>query len=367
MNNIFRFHPLERPKADSPNMLSNDERINPNIVPLEKLRAMDEDTYEDVVAAWAYCCVKSEDYQEVYRVGGAGDKGRDVIAYIDRKNDVFDLYQCKHYKDSISYSMIRGEIGKLLTYTLRGDYSVPKNYYIVSPLGVSQSFFDLLRDGARELKRLLKKDWNEHIKDKIGIVYGSDLDPEMADYIDHFDYSIIRQVDPQKFIEDLRTDGRYFFCYFGGGFSNIKREKLALPECPVDNESKYIGHLYDAYSDAEKVEVNEHNITEYRKYENHYKNARKDFYEAEEVRIASSRSMPPETDEFEELKDSIERYVSDDYYNDYDDAFKKLKTVTRTASMYNLKNMLIGHLVDSNVKKGICYHLSNEDRLIWKE
>lgn len=191
MNNIFRFHPLERPKADSPNMLSNDERINPNIVPLEKLRAMDEDTYEDVVAAWAYCCVKSEDYQEVYRVGGAGDKGRDVIAYIDRKNDVFDLYQCKHYKDSISYSMIRGEIGKLLTYTLRGDYSVPKNYYIVSPLGVSQSFFDLLRDGARELKRLLKKDWNEHIKDKIGIVYGSDLDPEMADYIDHFDYSII--------------------------------------------------------------------------------------------------------------------------------------------------------------------------------
>lgn len=56
------------------------------------------------------------------------------------------------------------KIGKLLTYTLRGDYSVPKNYYIVSPLGVSQSFFNLLRDGARELKRLLKKDWNEHIK-----------------------------------------------------------------------------------------------------------------------------------------------------------------------------------------------------------
>ena len=164
MNNIFRFHPLERPKADSPNMLPNDERINPNIVPLERLRAMDEDTYEEVVAVWAYCCVKSEGYQAVNRVGGAGDKGRDVIAYIDKDNDIFDLYQCKHYKNSISYSTIRGEIRKLLTYTLRGDYSVPKNYYIVSPLGVSQSFFDLLRDGASELKRLLKKDWNEHIK-----------------------------------------------------------------------------------------------------------------------------------------------------------------------------------------------------------
>ena len=90
----FEIHPLEKPKAESPNMLPNDERINPNIVPLEKLRAMDEDTYEDVVAAWAYCCVNSEEYQQVYRVGGAGDKGRDVIAYIDRKNDIFDLYQC---------------------------------------------------------------------------------------------------------------------------------------------------------------------------------------------------------------------------------------------------------------------------------
>lgn len=363
----FEIHPLEKPKAESPNMLSNDERINPNVSPIERLRAMDEDTYEEVVAVWAYCCVKSEEYQAVNRVGGAGDKGRDVIAYIDKDNDIFDLYQCKHYKNSINYSTIRGEIGKLLTYTLRGDYSVPKNYYIVSPLGVSQSFFDLLRDGAGELKRLLKKDWNEHIKDKIGKGYGANLDSKMSDYIERFDYSIIRQVDPLKFIEDLRADGRYFFCYFGSGFSNIKREKIVLPECPVDNESKYIGHLYDAYSDAEKVEVNEHNINEHRKYEIHYKNARSDFYEAEEVRIASSRSMPPETDEFEELKDSIERYVSDDYYNDYDDAFKKLKAVTMAASMYNLKNMLISHLVDSNVKKGICYHLSNEDRLIWKE
>lgn len=69
----FEIHPLEKPKAESPNMLSNDERINPNVSPIERLREMDEDTYEDVVAAWAYCCVKSEEYQEVNSVGGAGD------------------------------------------------------------------------------------------------------------------------------------------------------------------------------------------------------------------------------------------------------------------------------------------------------
>ncbi len=80
----FEIHPLEKPKAESPNMLPNDERINPNIVPLERLRAMDEDTYEEVVAVWAYCCVKSEGYQTVNRVGGAGD----MIVSVNRYQDI---------------------------------------------------------------------------------------------------------------------------------------------------------------------------------------------------------------------------------------------------------------------------------------
>lgn len=75
----FEIHPLEKPKADSSNMLSNEDRINPNVSPIERLRAMDKDTYEEVVAVWAYCCVRSEGYQAVNRVGGADDKGRVLI------------------------------------------------------------------------------------------------------------------------------------------------------------------------------------------------------------------------------------------------------------------------------------------------
>lgn len=48
----------------------------------------------------------------------------------------------------------------------------------------------------------------------------------MSDYIDHFDYNIIRQVEPLKFIEDLRTDGRYFFVILVAAFLILKEKNL---------------------------------------------------------------------------------------------------------------------------------------------
>ena len=84
-------------------MLSNEERLRYDITPKERLALMDEDTYEELVAIWAFACLKSK-YKDVYRIGGAGDKGRDVCAYIDLSEDKYDLYQCKHYKNALTYS-----------------------------------------------------------------------------------------------------------------------------------------------------------------------------------------------------------------------------------------------------------------------
>ena len=61
-------------------MLSNEERLRYDIAPKERLALMDEDTYEELVAVWAYACLKSK-YKDVYRIGGAGDKGRDILIY----------------------------------------------------------------------------------------------------------------------------------------------------------------------------------------------------------------------------------------------------------------------------------------------
>lgn len=97
-------------------MLSNEERLRYDITPKERLALMDEDTYEELVAIWAFACLKSK-YKDVYRIGGAGDKGRDVCAYIDLSEDKYDLYQCKHYKNALTYSDINIEFGKLIYYS----------------------------------------------------------------------------------------------------------------------------------------------------------------------------------------------------------------------------------------------------------
>lgn len=76
--------PIEQPLSNTPNMLSNEDRVLCNMTPLQRLYSIDEDTYEELVCVWAYSCLGNKGYTEVYRVGQAGDKGRDVLAYYDR-------------------------------------------------------------------------------------------------------------------------------------------------------------------------------------------------------------------------------------------------------------------------------------------
>lgn len=151
--------PIEQPLSNTPNMLSNEDRVLCNMTPLQRLYSIDEDTYEELVCVWAYSCLGNKGYTEVYRVGQAGDKGRDVLAYYDRVKGAFDLYQCKQYKSALTYSDLCGEMGKLLIYTFNNTYPIPQNYYILCPKDVSQSFVDLLSNNGKNLKIKLKNDW----------------------------------------------------------------------------------------------------------------------------------------------------------------------------------------------------------------
>ena len=157
--------------------LSPEERLRSNLAPLKRLYDMEENEYEELVQVWVYTCLKSDGkYAKVHRVGGAGDKGRDVIAYLDNTYNNFDLYQCKHYDHELVYSDLYGEIGKLLTYTYTNTYSVPQHYYIACPHGLAQSFRDLLQDGAKDLKRYLIDEWDTKVVAKVGKTCGIKLD-----------------------------------------------------------------------------------------------------------------------------------------------------------------------------------------------
>ncbi len=347
------------------------ERLNVSVVPLQRLRDMDEDTYEEVVQVWAFMCLKAAGkYTHVHRVGGACDKGRDVIAYLDDTFNKFDLYQCKHYKGELNYSDLFGEIGKLLTYTYTKTYPVPQHYYIACPHGLAQSFRDLLQNDAKDLKKNILADWDKKVVAKVGTTNGIVLDELLRDYINTFDYSIIKEIDPLKFIEEFRDKGApYFFWYFGGGWNAIKKTKLEMPSKPAENERNYITSLYEAYSEHAGEVITCDNISESdkEKYNKHLYRSRSIFYTAEEIRLTSRRSTPPDSDEFDELKNQINTFIGDTYDEDYTDGFTKVKKVVEKAGEYkHAENLLVGQFLDSNAKQGICHHLSNEGLLTWK-
>lgn len=233
--------PIEQPLSNTPNMLSNEDRVLCNMTPLQRLYSIDEDTYEELVCVWAYSCLGNKGYTEVYRVGQAGDKGRDVLAYYDRVKGAFDLYQCKQYKSALTYSDLCGEMGKLLIYTFNNTYPIPQNYYILCPKDVSQSFVDLLSNNGKNLKIKLKNDWETVINKKVGTNWVA-LNEELSTYIDEFNFNIIKKIEPIKFIDEIRQSPYYFY-YFGGGFNMIKRTPLQVPHSPINTERNYIQNL----------------------------------------------------------------------------------------------------------------------------
>lgn len=193
------------------------------------------------------------------------------------------------------------------------------------------------------------------------------INEELSTYIDEFNFNIIKKIEPIKFIDEIRQSPYYFY-YFGGGFNMIKRTPLQVPHSPINTERNYIQNLNDAYSEhaGHIINVIDDDNAVVSKYRKHLDRARISFYESEEVKIASRKSTAPDSDEFNDLVTSIERYIGNELDDDYPDGFTKVKSVEKKAGTYNMPtSMLISHLVDSNVCVGVCHQLSNENRIKW--
>ena len=83
----------ELKKPEGKHGLKGAALFNENRVDKDILKAMDEDTYEEFVASWAFWCLKTDEsskYEDVFRIGGSGDGGIDVIAYYDMANRDYD-------------------------------------------------------------------------------------------------------------------------------------------------------------------------------------------------------------------------------------------------------------------------------------
>lgn len=346
--------------------LSNtDALLGPTIAPLDRLKIIDEDSYEDLVAEWAIGYLKNN-YHTVKQFGGSGDKGRDICAFTDNSPLMFDMFQCKHYDHKIAVSDILVDFGKLIHYTFIKDYSIPQNYFIVSPLGISTDLWDLISK-PDDLKKKILKDWNSKISKKITKKQEIILTDEYKAYIETFDFSIIKSLEPLTFIEQFKTTS-YYVCRFGGGL----RKQRSNTECPeyTNEESQitYIRQLFEAYEDHIKKPVRSlGDISNHQAIQDHFAQSRYCFYTAEALHQFSRDNVPAEYDDpFEELKEEVYEQVIDVCNSQHSSGFARIKETTRIAKsgVYCQNNVLTPEL-KSQDKSGICHHLANEERLIW--
>ena len=294
------------------------------IPPLDRLKIMSEDDFEDLVVEWANGYVHNN-YYKVSSMAGAGDKGRDVVAYYDDKT--VDIYQCKHYKNPLSPSQYWVEFGKLCYYTYKNIYSIPKKYYIVTK------------------------------KERVV------LEDKFLEYVKNFDFSIVCDIPPIKLIEQYSQTIYYKF-RFGGGIK--KREKPEVPKEVSKEEEKfnYMKELFIVYSDELNFNVKSYDeLKSNKKYFNHCNRQREDFYIAQ-LLARVSRDEYLDSQPYDELKNEIYKGVIDCCEEEHSSCFKKVNETLKVARNMNIESMAFGPISPSE-KAGICHDLVNNYEISW--
>lgn len=334
--------------------------------PIDKVHSMDEDSFELFVQEWLFGC-RSKDYAKIEQLGGAGDKGRDIVASCINGQE--DFYQCKHYDSPLSPSEYYVEFGKLIYYTKNGDYKVPRKYYIVASHDIGPSLRDLIGKTSL-LKKELKENWKQYCEKKITQKQIVLLDNSMEQYIDSFDFSIIEYVPIQQIVnEHIKTI--YGKIRFGGEV--ITPPKTFVPPSEIDRGEKempYIKELLRVYSEKEKKDIkNVDDLVAYPECKENFNRQRKDYYAIETVE-RFVRDTFTNDDEFTCLKDEIYDGIIEVHEEKYNNGFERLKADLKQAVKVNTnKSLLDSHLklIGNAERKGTCHKLVNDNRIKWVE
>lgn len=311
----------ERPRSIG--LLTNQDILFGSPIPaIDKLKIVSPEEYEDIIREWiaGYCQGK---YKRVCKVGGANDKGRDVIAFINEANE-YDNYQCKHYDHPLMPSDIWKELGKLCYYTFDGSYKLPRQYFFVAPKGVGPKLSDYLQK-PNDFKDELIKEWNNKCKTGITDKTEIELTTELISHIQSIDFSIFKTLDPQEFIEQHQQTN-YYAARFGGG---LKRREKPVVHSMSNGEMllRYVEQLFEAYSDHLKTEVNTiKELSSHTELFDHFNRQRECFYWAEALNEFSRDSLPTGNNCFADLKEEIFHGVVD------------ISNQTSTSGYENVKN-----------------------------
>ncbi|MGQ0700453.1 MAG: ABC-three component system protein [Panacagrimonas sp.] len=329
------------------------------IPPIERIRIFSDKQWEEFVLEWADSL--RESYGLVERCGGAGDMGRDIVAYDVAAPSIWDNYQCKHYKDSLTPSVVWLELGKLVHFTRCGEYTYPRRYFFVAPQGAGTKLSNLLKK-PDELKAQLLEHWDDHCRLSITSKAAIDLDGPLRSYISSLDFSNFSAIPPLRII-DQHAKTRWHAARFGGGLP--ARPRISAPPTAIsEHEVNYVKELLDAYSDhLRRVVASVDELVSGSDVHGHFNDSRLEFYSAEALRTFSRDTLPPGA--FEVLQDEMHAGIKDEFRGVHTDAYYRLMAVVKTARLLPITDHALKERLSLLDRGGICHQLANDKKVRW--
>ncbi|GGF65485.1 hypothetical protein GCM10011402_17070 [Paracoccus acridae] len=214
---------------------------------VSRVQLFSSDEWERFIEEWATSF--KQEYPMVRRFAGAGDMGIDVACFTQAVGFAapWENFQCKRYDNPLRPSDIHVEIGKLIYYTWRKEYSVPRKYYFAASRDVGTTAGKLLLDPGK-LKESVRQNWEKQCCAEITSKAKVPLTGELLEYFEKFDFSIFGSMSLLELIARHETT-TYHAVRFGGG----------LPPRPIcdpppneiaTHEARYVRQLLDAYGES---------------------------------------------------------------------------------------------------------------------
>lgn len=350
--------------------LKNENLVKKRTDSVDKLiDQLHDDSFEWFIHEWCFGFMKEQYNGGIFRIGGAGDKGRDIACFLNDRtqaNYEWDNYQCKYYKDPLAPSDIWKDVGKIIYYSYTNVYPRPRSYYFLAKKDVGSTLLDYLKDNDT-FKKELKSNWEKHCKDKITTTKKIELDSNLEKYIDSFDFSIFKTKPILQIFEE-HSKTRYHYMRFGA-IDKIPRPNPAIPEDEVKSDEEnlpYIKDLLAVYSEDTRIEIK--TVDELKKFDQSFENFKRQrisFYFAEQLRAFGKENYPPEAD-YSDLMTQIYDGIIETHEADYSNSSERLSKVLAQASLVPINpDHILSGCIKSNDKKGICHQLTNIGRIRW--
>ena len=330
--------------------------------PYERIKSYNDKEYELFIREWV---VSLTNMVQVRGFGGAGDKGRDVIAK-DVLGNVF-YYQCKHYDHPLTPSDIYSEFGKLVYYTSIGDIPIPKEYYILAPYDIGPKLSDLI-DNPTKINKELMDNWDTHCKNHI-CANPVILSDTLKKYIEDFNFSIIKTKTMMDVVSEHQKTAFYAF-RFGGGLTVNRTRPTSIPQDTQEIETNYIKNILSAIAEKEKKAecITLDDVKEsYPQYLSSIKMQRERFFAAENLKLFTKDHLLTDeyfTDLCNDIFDSIYDYTGQTFSDGYERMSVVLSEVPKVDLHHNL--LVKYDLVTPRDRQGVCHHLANErEDFVW--